>query len=69
MGLTPNALLLAGVFVIANIRTADAFAARKAEDERRAACGLPPRARRRRRREATHENAAKDPAKANAPPA
>ena len=43
MSLTPNALMLAGVFIIANIRTADAFAARQAEDQRRAARGLPPR--------------------------
>ena len=69
MGLTPNALMLAGVFIVSNIRTADAFAARKAEDQRRAACGLPPRRRRRRRAEPTHQHAAKSPAKANAPPA
>ncbi len=64
MGLTPNALMLTCTFIIANIRVTDAFAARKAEDERRAACGLAPRTRRKRRR-TIH-----DPTeKANAPPA
>jgi hypothetical protein len=65
MGLTPNALFLTCAYITANIRTADAFAARKAEDQRRAACGLPPRKRARRRR-TIHDLIAAD---ANAPPA
>ncbi len=48
-GLAPIALLAASVFVARKLRVADAFAARAAEDERRAAQGLPPRPRRRRR--------------------
>lgn len=63
MGLTPNALMLTCAFITANIRTVDAFAARQAEDQRRAACGLPPRKRRRRRR-STHDLTSQ----ANAPP-
>ncbi len=63
MGLTPNALLLACAFIVANTRTADAFAARQAENQRRTARGLPPR-RRRRRRRTIHELTEK----ANAPP-
>lgn len=50
MGLVPNTLFLACVFVVRNQRVLDAFAARQAEDQRRAAAGLPPRTRRRRRR-------------------
>lgn len=64
MGLTPNALLLACVFIVANVRAHDAFAARQAEDERRRARGLQPRTRRRRRH--TPQQSA---AQANAPPA
>jgi hypothetical protein len=64
MGLTGPALMLACAFIIANTRTADAFTARKAEDERRTARGLAPR-RRRKRRRTTHELTAKT----NAPPA
>jgi hypothetical protein len=62
-GLTANALLLSCAFIIANIATADAFAARQAEDERRRAHGLPPRRRARRRRSTQQLIAA-----ANAPP-
>lgn len=51
-GLTAIALLAASAFVARNLRVADAFAARQAEDERRAARGLPPRRRKRRRRTA-----------------
>ena len=51
-GLAPIALFAASVFVARNLRVADAFAARMAEDERRAAQGLPPRRRRRRRQSA-----------------
>ena len=51
-GLAPIALLAASVFVARNLRVADAFAARVAEDERRAANGLPPKRRKRRRRSA-----------------
>jgi len=50
MGLTPIALFAASVLVARNLRVADAFAARQAEDERRVANGLPPRKRKRRRR-------------------
>jgi hypothetical protein len=49
-GLTANALMLACVFVVSNIRTADAFAARQAQERRRRERGLPPRRRRRPRR-------------------
>lgn len=48
-GLTPIALFAATVFVARNLRVADAFAARQAEQERRAANGLPPKRRTRRR--------------------
>ncbi|HWE10503.1 MAG TPA: hypothetical protein VG325_14215 [Solirubrobacteraceae bacterium] len=50
MGLTPNALFAASVLIARNIRVADAFTARQAENERREALGLPPKQRRRRRR-------------------
>ena len=63
MGLAPIALFAASVFVARNLRVADAFAAREAEDERRAARGLPPRRRRRRRQSAADLIGA-----ANAPP-
>jgi hypothetical protein len=52
MGLAPVALFAASVFVARNMRVADSFAARVAEDERRAANGLPPRRRKRRRKSA-----------------
>jgi hypothetical protein len=64
MGLTPNALMLTCAFITTNIRTTDAHTARQTENERRQACGLPPRKRTRRRRslhELAHPNA-------NAPP-
>jgi hypothetical protein len=51
-GLAPIALFAASVFVARNLRVADAFAARVAEDERRAAEGLPPKRRKRRRKSA-----------------
>jgi hypothetical protein len=51
-GLTPIALFAASVFVARNLRVADAFAVREAEDERRAAQGLAPRRRKRRRKSA-----------------
>jgi hypothetical protein len=65
MGLTPNTLMLTCVFIIANIRTAEAFAARQAEDERRRQRGLAPK-HRRRRRQSLQDTLAAD---ANAPPA
>ncbi|MGC2373392.1 MAG: hypothetical protein WA484_05925 [Solirubrobacteraceae bacterium] len=71
MGLTPNALMLTCAFIVANIRTADAFTARQAENQRRAERGLPPRKRARRRR-SLHDLIAQanaPPAKANTPPA
>jgi hypothetical protein len=48
-GLTAIALFTATVLIARNLRTTDAFAARQAENERRAANGLPPKQRRRRR--------------------
>jgi hypothetical protein len=48
-GLTGIALFTATVLIARNLRIADAFAARQAENERRAANGLPPKQRRRRR--------------------
>lgn len=65
MGLAPIALFAATVFIARNLRIADAFTARRAEDQRRQACGAPPR-RRRRRRAAVRELTSN--AKANAPP-
>jgi hypothetical protein len=49
-GLTGIALLTATVFIARNLRIADAFAARQADNQRRAANGLPPKRRQRRRR-------------------
>jgi hypothetical protein len=49
MGLTGIALLTATVFIARNLRIADAFAAREADEATRTAAGLPPRRRRRRR--------------------
>ncbi len=51
-GLAPVALFTASVFVARNLRVADSFAAREAEDERRADAGMPPKRRGRRRRTA-----------------
>jgi hypothetical protein len=51
-GLAPIALFAATTVIARNLRVADAFAARAAEDERRAAAGLPPRPRKRRRKTA-----------------
>jgi hypothetical protein len=48
-GITPNALHTATAMIARNIRIADAHAARQAENQRRAACGLPPKTRNRRR--------------------
>ena len=62
-GLTGIALLTATVLIARNLRVADAFNARKAENERRAANGLPPKQRKRRRH--TLEDLT---ATANAPP-
>jgi hypothetical protein len=62
-GLTPIALFTATVFIARNLRVADAFAARQAENERRAANGLAPKRRRRRRQTAEDLIGA-----ANAPP-
>jgi len=63
MGLTPLALFAACAVAARNLRVQDSFRARQAENERRAATGLPPRTRRRRRRTADELIAA-----ANAPP-
>ncbi|MGZ8666955.1 MAG: hypothetical protein ACXWZM_07585 [Solirubrobacterales bacterium] len=62
-GLAPIALFAASVFVARNLRVADAFAARQAEEERRVSRGLPPKRRRRRRQTAEDLIGA-----ANAPP-
>jgi len=62
-GLTPNALFTASVFIARNLRVADSFAARQADNDRRAAAGLAPKRRKRRRQTAANLIAA-----ANAPP-
>jgi hypothetical protein len=49
MGLTPIALFTATAFIARNLRIADAFNARQAEQQQRAANGLPPKQRKRRR--------------------
>jgi hypothetical protein len=61
MGLTAIALFTASVFIARNLRIADAFAARQAEDERRLANGLPPKQRKRRRQTAEDLVAAHTP--------
>jgi hypothetical protein len=48
-GLTGIALFAACVFIARNLRVADSFAARQAEDQRRTTRGLPPKLRKRRR--------------------
>jgi hypothetical protein len=53
MGLTGIALLTATVLIARNLRINDAHAARQAENERRAANGLPPKQRKRRRQSTT----------------
>ncbi len=53
MGLTPIALFIATATIARNIRIADAFAARQADNARRAAQGLPPKQRKRRRHTTT----------------
>jgi hypothetical protein len=63
MGLTGPSLFIACLLIARNIRIANAFTARQAEQTRRQACGLPPR-RRRRQRNTIHELIAN----ANAPP-
>jgi hypothetical protein len=63
MGLTPIALFAATIIIARNLRVADAFAERQAENQRRAASGLPPKRRKRRRQTAADHTAA-----ATAPP-
>jgi len=53
MGLAPIALFVACLFVVRNERILRSFEARRAEDARRRAAGLPPRARHRTRRTET----------------
>ena len=65
-GITSPSLFLTCLFVVRNIRIADAFDTRQAEQARRQACGHPPRTRRRRRRRETIHDLL---AAANAPPA
>lgn len=50
MGLVPMTLMLGCLIVVRNQRVLDSFAARQAENERRAAQGLVPKTRRRRRK-------------------
>lgn len=50
MGVTAITLFVATLFVVRNERVLHAFEARRVEDVRRAAAGMPPRIRRRRRR-------------------
>ena len=64
IGLTPNTLFLACAFIATNTRIADAFTARQAENQQRAAQGLAPKHRRKRQR--TPHNPT---SQANAPPA
>jgi hypothetical protein len=56
-GTTPNALHATTALIARNIRIHDAHAARQAENQRREACGLPPK-RRKRRRQTIHDLAA-----------
>jgi hypothetical protein len=63
MGVTARALFTASVFVARNLRVADSFAARQAENRRRAQRGLQPKRRKRRRRSTAELIAA-----AHAPP-
>jgi hypothetical protein len=53
MGLVPITLFFVCAMVVRNQRVLVAFDARRAEDDRRATAGLPPRTRRRRRRPLT----------------
>ena len=54
MGLTPIALFTATALIARNIRIHDAHGTRQAENQRREACGLPPK-RRKRRRQTIHQ--------------
>ena len=62
MGLAPLMLWLTCLLVVRNQRILTAWDARQADNDRRAAAGLPPRIRRRRRKTLT------DPATAGTPP-
>jgi len=53
MGLTPLALWLACLLAVRNQRILTAYTARQADNQRRAAAGLPHRTRRRRRKTLT----------------
>jgi hypothetical protein len=64
MGLGPMTVMLTCLFVVRNQRVLASFEARQAEDQRRAATGLPPKTRKRRRRTITDLVTAS----ANAPP-
>jgi hypothetical protein len=50
MGLAPMLLFLTATTVVCNLRVADAFDTRQADNTRRASAGQPPRTRRRRRK-------------------
>jgi hypothetical protein len=60
-GLTPIALFIATALIARNIRIADAYNARQAANQRRAAQGLPPKQRKRRRHTAQDLIAAANP--------
>jgi hypothetical protein len=49
MGVTPLSLWLACLLAVRNQRILDAYHARQADNDKRAAAGLPPRTRKRRR--------------------
>jgi hypothetical protein len=55
MGLTPIALFATSVFIARNLRINDAFAVRQAENQQRAANGLPPKQQRKRRRQSAED--------------
>jgi len=50
MGLTPIALLAASMLIVSNQRILSAWDTRQADNDQRAAAGLPPETRRRRRK-------------------
>jgi hypothetical protein len=61
MGLAPIALFTATVLIARNLRIHDAFTARQAENQQRAADGLPPKQRKRRRQTTTELITAANP--------
>lgn len=61
-GLTPIALFTASVLIARNLRIADAFNTRQADNQRRASQGLPPKQRKRRRQTSLNPISAATPA-------